>query len=140
MVTISVVYEGELRCRATHDPSGEELRTDAPVDNHGRGESFSPTDLVGVAMGTCMVTIMGIAADKRGLDLTGTTVRVEKRMVADPKRRIGALEIVIAADPKNSSAPAGDRSGIVTRIRNSSVSVSEVLRTMKLALRTAAGS
>ena len=95
MVTISVVYEGELRCRAIHDPSGEELTTDAPVDNHGRGESFSPTDLVGVAMGTCMVTIMGIAAEKHGLDLTGTTARVEKRMVADPKRRIGALEVVI---------------------------------------------
>ena len=95
MVGISVVYEGELRCRVTHDPSGEEMTTDAPVDNHGRGLSFSPTDLVGVAMGTCMVTIMGIAAQKRGWDLTGTTVHVEKRMVADPKRRIGALEVVI---------------------------------------------
>jgi len=95
VVTTSVVHEGELRCRVTHGPSGEELTTDAPVDNHGRGASFSPTDLVGVAMGTCMVTIMGIAAQERGWDLTGTTVRVEKRMVADPRRRIGALEVEI---------------------------------------------
>ncbi len=95
MVSISVVYEGDLHCQATHGPSGNLLTTDAPADNQGRGESFSPTDLVATAVGTCMVTIMGIAAEKRGWDITGTTVRVEKQMVADPKRRIAKLAVEI---------------------------------------------
>ena len=67
MVSIRVLYEGELRCQATHVPSADQLTTDAPVDNHGKGEAFSPTDLVATALGTCMVTIMGIAAEKNGL-------------------------------------------------------------------------
>ncbi len=93
MVSIQVTYEGDLRCRATHGPSGKELTTDAPVDNRGRGESFSPTDLVATALGTCMLTIMGIAARQHGWDLAGTTVTVEKKMVADPVRRIGELSV-----------------------------------------------
>ena len=95
MVSIHTVYEGDLRCQATHGPSSNQLTTDAPVDNHGKGESFSPTDLVATALGACMVTIMGIAADKHGWDITGTTADVEKHMVANPKRRIGKLEVVI---------------------------------------------
>lgn len=95
MVAIEVVYEGELHCSAKHGPSGVELTTDAPVDNHGRGESFSPTDLVGTAMGTCMLTIMGIAAQRHGLDIRGARVDVEKTMVADPVRRIGRLTLAI---------------------------------------------
>jgi putative redox protein len=95
MVSIQVVYNGELRTEATHGPSGHRFTTDAPVDNHGRGEFFSPTDLVGTALATCMVTIMGIAAEKHGWDIRGTTVDVEKHMVADPRRRIAKLEVVI---------------------------------------------
>lgn len=95
MVQIRVTYEGGLRTRAVHGPSGSELVTDAPLDNHGRGESFSPTDLVATALGTCMLTIMGIAAEKHGWDLTGATATVEKRMRTEPQRVIGELEIVI---------------------------------------------
>ncbi len=92
-VEIHVRYEGDLRCRAMHGPSGRELLTDAPVDNHGRGESFSPTDLVATALGTCMLTIMGIVAERDGWDLAGTRVEVSKHMVADPVRRIGRLDV-----------------------------------------------
>lgn len=95
MVQIRVTYEGGLRTRAVHGPSGRELVTDAPVDNHGQGESFSPTDLVATALGTCMLTIMGIAAAKHGWPLEGASATVEKRMVADPGRRIAELEVVI---------------------------------------------
>lgn len=95
MVSIQVHYEGDLRCRATHGPSGKELFTDAPVDNHGRGESFSPTDLVATALATCMATVIGIKAQQKGLDVTGMTVSVEKHMSEDAPRRIARLPIVI---------------------------------------------
>ena len=102
MVKISTVYEGGLRCRATHGPSGTTLVTDAPVDNHGRGESFSPTDLVATAIGACMMTIMGIVAERHGIDLAGTTVETTKEMTSSPPRRIAALPtritIPLAAD------------------------------------------
>jgi len=94
-VEVDVVYQGELRCRATHGPSGDQLTTDAPVDNHGRGESFSPTDLVGTALGACSLTIMGIVAQRNGLDIAGATAHVVKEMVAQPVRRIGALKVTI---------------------------------------------
>ena len=68
MVSVSTLYEGQLRCRAEHGPSQATLVTDAPLDNHGKGESFSPTDLVAVAFGACMMTIMGIAAQRHGID------------------------------------------------------------------------
>ena len=70
-VEINTVYEGSLRCRATHGPSGTQLVTDPPVDNQGKGESFSPTDLVATALGTCMATSMGIYAERHGIDLRG---------------------------------------------------------------------
>ena len=95
MVEIKVSYEGDLSCRAVHGPSGMELRTDAPKDNQGRGESFSPTDLVATALGTCMLTLMGIVARRNGWDVTGSEARVVKKMVADPLRRIGELDVVI---------------------------------------------
>ncbi len=95
VVQIEIRYEGGLRCAATHGPSGTQLTTDAPVDNHGRGESFSPTDLLATALGTCMLTLMGIAAERHAWDLAGATVRVAKRMASDP-RRVGELEVVIA--------------------------------------------
>lgn len=93
MVEIEMTYEGQLRCRARHTPSGEILRTDAPVDNQGKGESFSPTDLVATALVTCMSTIMGIAARERQLDLKGMRMVVRKKMADDLPRRIGALEV-----------------------------------------------
>lgn len=91
MVQMDIVYEGKLRCKATHGPSQNEIATDAPKDNQGRGEAFSPTDLVGAALGTCMMTIIGIYAQRHSLDLTGSTVHVEKEMVTEPIRRIGKL-------------------------------------------------
>ena len=95
MVEIRAVYEGELRCRLTHGPSGQQLTTDAPVDNHGKGEAFSPTDLIAAALGSCLLTVMGIAAARHQIDLTGTTVRVLKEMVTQPVRRIGRLAATI---------------------------------------------
>jgi putative redox protein len=96
MVKISTAYEGGLRCRATHGPSGATLVTDAPVDNHGKGESFSPTDLVATGLGACMMTIMGIVADRHGLDLTGMSAETEKVMTAQPPRRIASLRTRLA--------------------------------------------
>jgi putative redox protein len=91
MVQIDVTYRGGLRCEAVHGPSGQRLVTDAPVDNHGKGESFSPTDLVATAFGTCLFTIMGIVAEREKLDLTGMRVTVSKEMSAEPPRRIARL-------------------------------------------------
>ena len=95
MVSIQTFYEGDLHCRAVHGPSASELATDAPADNQGRGESFSPTDLVATALGTCILTTMGIAARARGWDMKGSRATVEKKMVADPARRIGELVVEV---------------------------------------------
>ena len=94
MVEISIRYLGGLRCEAQHGPSGTVLMTDAPVDNEGKGESFSPTDLAATSLGTCMLTIMGIAARRQGIDLGETTVKVVKEMTAQPPRRIAKLTVV----------------------------------------------
>ena len=91
MVKLTSTYEGGLRCRALHGPSGTTLVTDAPVDNHGKGESFSPTDLMATALGACMMTIMGIVAERHGIDLTGMTAETEKVMTSAPPRRIASL-------------------------------------------------
>lgn len=96
MVGISIRYQGDLRCEARHEPSGTVLTTDAPVDNEGRGESFSPTDLAATSLGTCMLTIMGIVARRQGVDIAGTTVRVLKEMSAQPPRRIAKLTVVFS--------------------------------------------
>jgi putative redox protein len=95
MVKIDVTYEGELHCSAVHGPSGRTLETDAPVDNHGRGESFSPTDLVATALGTCMATIMGIVADRNGWNIAGTSMHITKEMTAEGPRRIRRLGVVV---------------------------------------------
>jgi putative redox protein len=95
MVRIESVYLGELRCEATHGPSGVKLLTDAPVDNQGRGEYFSPTDLVATALGTCMVTIMGLYADQHDIELEGTRISVEKHMTVERPRRIARLDVVL---------------------------------------------
>lgn len=94
-VQIDVSYDGQLRTTATHGPSRNTLITDAPVDNHGRGESFSPTDLVATALGTCMATVMGIYAERHAIDLKGMRVTVKKEMVQAPVRRIGKLSVDI---------------------------------------------
>src|SRR6187455_1534495 len=96
MVEIRVRYEGELHCVAVHGPSGASFSTDAPVDNQGRGESFSPTDLVATALGTCMLTTMGLVAERHGWPLQGARAQVEKHMVADPERRIAKLAVVLS--------------------------------------------
>lgn len=93
MVQVHLTYEGGLRVRAAHAPSRSELQTDAPVDNHGRGETFSPTDLLATSLGACMLTILGIYADREELDLNGSSAHVIKHMVADPRRRVGRLEV-----------------------------------------------
>lgn len=93
MVTITTRYEGDLRCTIIHEPSGTQLITDAPLDNHGRGESFSPTDLVAAALGSCMLTVMGIAARSLSIDLKGASATTEKTMTASPVRRISALNV-----------------------------------------------
>jgi putative redox protein len=95
MVEIKIAYEGHLRCKATHGPSEQTLLTDAPTDNMGKGEFFSPTDLVATALGTCMLTIMGIVANKHTIDMTGATAKVIKEMASAPARRIGTLTVVI---------------------------------------------
>ena len=95
MVKVTINYEGGLRCAATHGPSGQTLHTDAPVDNHGRGESFSPTDLVATALGSCMATIMGIVAERHQIDLRGMEIEVTKEMSADAPRRIAKLATTI---------------------------------------------
>lgn len=104
MVEINIAYEGGLRCRAQHGPSDTELVTDAPVDNHGKGESFSPTDLVATALGTCVATIMGILAERHDIDLTGMQITVEKEMVAEPVRRIGRLPVTVRVPGQVSDA------------------------------------
>ncbi len=86
MYISKVVYEGELRTRATHLLSGTTIITDAPPDNQGKGEAFSPTDLVATATASCMLTIMGIAARTHQIDITGTEVEVTKVMASDPRR------------------------------------------------------
>src|SRR3954451_20182390 len=91
MVSISVQYTGDLHCDATHGPSQSKLPTDAPTDNKGKGEAFSPTDLVATALGTCMATTMGIKAEELGVDLRGMKVSVQKEMSKDAPRRIVAL-------------------------------------------------
>ncbi len=94
-VRIEVEYEGDLHCTVTHGPSGDRFRTDAPVDNQGRGEHISPTDLVAASIGSCMLTIMGIAARTRDLDMRGARARVLKHMSNEPRRHISKLEVEI---------------------------------------------
>lgn len=94
MATIETIHLGDLRSEARHTQSGTTLITDAPVDNHGKGEFFSPTDLVAVALGSCMLTLMDIAAASRGIDIRGTRVSIDKVMISGP-RRIGEVKIDI---------------------------------------------
>ncbi|RYY14787.1 MAG: OsmC family peroxiredoxin [Cytophagaceae bacterium] len=91
--TATARYEGQLRTEATHVASGTSIQTDAPVDNHGRGEAFSPTDLIGTALGTCILTTMAIVAERHQVNLVGSTVHVKKTMSQEPPRRISQLDV-----------------------------------------------
>jgi putative redox protein len=88
-MTSTVIYDGDLRTVALHLASGTRIETDAPVDNHGKGEKFSPTDLVASALGSCMLTIMGMKARDLQIDLKGTRIEIQKSMKADPRRISG---------------------------------------------------
>jgi len=93
MVTQHILYQGDLRCLATHAPSAATLATDAPKDNHGRGESFSPTDLLATALATCILTTMAISLKKHGLDLGAAKCTIHKSMTTTPPRRIASLSL-----------------------------------------------
>jgi putative redox protein len=95
MVKIEIDYQGQLLTEVTHDPSGTKFTTDAPLDNGGKASSFSPTDLVGAAIGSCMATIMGIFAQRHSLPLEGTRIEVVKTMIQQPIRRIAELKVDI---------------------------------------------
>jgi uncharacterized OsmC-like protein len=106
MVNMSAVYAGDLRCRVTHAPSGTALETDAPKDNMGKGECFSPTDLMGAALAACALTTMAIVAKRDGVPFEGARAEVVKEMTSQPTRRIGALPLKITMP---ASLPAGYR-------------------------------
>jgi putative redox protein len=93
-MTATVLYKGDLRCECTHLQSGTVIETDAPTDNKGKGERFSPTDTVCVALATCVITTMGIKANDMNIDLAGTAIHVTKHMIADP-RRIGKIDVIL---------------------------------------------
>ncbi len=100
MATIETVYLGELRTRATHLGSGNQLITDAPLDNQGKGEAFSPTDLLATALGSCMLTIMGIAAREQKVNMDGTTCSITKIMGTEP-RRVAEVQITFNFPAEN---------------------------------------
>ena len=96
MNTATARYAGHLRTDATHAASGTCIQVDAPTDNHGRGEAFSPTDLVSTALGACMMTIMGIVAERHQWDLVGSTFAVVKHMSPDAPRRIAQIDVTFS--------------------------------------------
>lgn len=93
-MTASIIYKGNLRCEAEHTQSKTQIETDAPVDNRGKGERFSPTDTLCVALATCMLTTMGIKADDMGVDITNATAKVTKHMASNP-RRVARIEVEV---------------------------------------------
>ena len=102
MYTSKIEYLGELRTEATHLQSGNQIITDAPTDNHGKGEAFSPTDLVATALASCMISIMGIKLQDSGKDIKGATSEVTKVMYSEP-RRIGEIHVKISVPDNNFS-------------------------------------
>ncbi len=95
MPTSEVIYLGQLRCSATHLQSGTAIITDAPTDNHGKGEAFSPTDILATALANCMLTVMGIAAQQHQIDMDDTKATVTKVMYAEP-RRVGEIHVLVS--------------------------------------------
>lgn len=100
MSTITTIYTGELRTKARHNQSGQEIITDAPVDNKGKGEAFSPTDLLSASLGSCALTIIGIAANEKGFSIDGTRLEITKIMASDP-RRVGEIILEFFFPPNN---------------------------------------
>lgn len=94
MVEMTVFYTGEKHCELKHGPSGSTIETDAPKDNQGRGERFSPTDLIGAALASCVLTTMAIMAERHGIDLKGASANVTKEMNPQP-RRIARLPVTV---------------------------------------------
>lgn len=107
MVTITGGYQGDLHCTAVHGPSGSVLPTDAPKDNQGKGEAFSPTDLVATAFATCVATTMALAARRHGVELAGLRYEVTKEMSAEAPRRISRLAARFWMPPAARQVPAG---------------------------------
>ena len=105
MVEMRLYYEGGLHTRAQHGPSGATLATDAPVDNRGKGEAFSPTDLLATSLASCMLTTMAIRGESDGWRIDGATARVEKHMALEPRRRIGRVVVELGM-PAGVPAPA----------------------------------
>ncbi len=95
MVEIRIEYPGDLECKAIHGPSNTTLMTDAPADNQGKARTFSPTDMVAVALGTCIFTVMGIVAKRANIDMAGASLIVRKETTSQPVRRIGRLEVEV---------------------------------------------
>jgi putative redox protein len=106
-MTATVLYQGDLRCQCTHLQSSTIIETDAPTDNRGKGQRFSPTDTVCVGLATCIITTMGIKASDMNIDLKGTLINVKKHMLPDP-RRIGQIDVHIAF-PANLKTEEKDR-------------------------------
>lgn len=95
MITSKVLYTGDLRTEATHIKSGQTFITDAPTDNQGKGEAFSPTDLLATSLGACAITVVGIAARTHGFNIDGTAIKITKLMASEP-RRVG--EVIVEMD------------------------------------------
>ncbi len=109
MVTSEVIYTGNLRCKSTHLASQNFIITDAPVDNHGKGEAFSPTDLLATSLGNCMLTIMGIEANKHHVNIDGASVRIQKHMGTEPRR---VIKIEVWAEIPDRSLTARQKEAI----------------------------
>ena len=113
-VTITAAYQGNKRVELTHQPSGAKIITDAPKDNQGEGRSFSPTDLVAAALSSCMMTVLAIAAERDGIDVSGMNVTIEKHMAADP-RRVAKLPLTLTLPDR---IPENDRARLEEVARN----------------------
>lgn len=99
-MTSKIIYKGDLRTEMTHIQSGTIVETDAPIDNHGKGERFSPTDLVATALGSCMLSIMGIASNTHQINIVGTEIEITKIMASNP-RRIGEIVVKMTVKGQN---------------------------------------
>lgn len=111
-VSATILYTGDLRCEAVHGPSGTQIATDAPIDNQGRGEAFSPTDLVATAWATCVLTTMAIVATRHKVELKGATATVDKEMTTSAPRRIAKLTLHVTLPVPASS----DVGGVIERV------------------------
>mgnify|MGYP000579341844 CR=1 FL=1 len=120
MVRIAIDYLGDLRCRAVHTASGASLETAAPLDNGGKGDSFSPTDLAATALGTCVATVLGLHAARHSIDLRGMRVTVDKHMTATGPRRIARLDVVVELPlPRDSASDALERAARTCPVQRS---------------------